>query len=65
MRGHLFGFGKEVPIRYFDLVKDMNDRTITSVRITREDTIKFAIIIGLHQGLVLIPDLSVVELWMG
>lgn len=41
---------KGIPSRYIDLVKDMYDGVIISVRTIGGETREFAITIGLHQG---------------
>ena len=46
---------KGVPSRYIDIVKDMYDGAIASVRTTGGETNEFAITIGLHQGSTLSP----------
>ena len=43
---------KGAPLKYIKLIKDMQNRTVTSLR-----TSKFPIIIGLHQELALSPYL--------
>ena len=50
---------KGVPSRYIDIVKDMYDGAIASVRTTGGETNEFAITVGLHQGSTLSPYLFV------
>jgi len=50
---------KGVPSRYIDIVKDMYDGAIASVRTTRGETNEFVITVGLHQGSTLSPYLFV------
>ncbi|MES6826658.1 reverse transcriptase domain-containing protein, partial [Cutibacterium acnes] len=46
-----------VTSRYIDIVKDMYDGAIASVRTMRGETSEFAITVGLHQGSTLSPYL--------
>ena len=48
--------------RYTDLIKDMYDRTVTSVRAPVRDTGAFPVGVGLHQGSALSPFLFAVVL---
>ena len=48
---------KGVPSRYIDIVKDMYNGAIASVRTTGGEINEFAIIVGLHQGSTLSPYL--------
>ena len=50
-----FWIKKGVPSRYIDIVKDMYDGAIASVRTTGGETNEFAITVGLHQRLTLSP----------
>ena len=50
---------KGVPSRYIDIVKDMYDGAIASVRTTGRETNEFVITVGLHQGSTLSPYLFV------
>ena len=50
---------KGVPSRYIDIVNDMYDGAIASVRTTGGETNEFAITVGLHQGSTLSPYLFV------
>ena len=54
-----FWIKKGVPNRYIDIVKDMYDGVIASVRTTGGETSEFVITVGLHQGSTLSPYLFV------
>ena len=50
-KGYVVCFGKEcVHAKYIKLIKDMYDRTVTSVRTSGGITSEFPITRGLHQG---------------
>ena len=48
---------KMVSSRYIDLIKDMYDNSVTTIRTTGGDTNEFPITIGVHQGSALSPYL--------
>ena len=47
----------KVPTKYVELIKDMYNNVVTSVRTSDRDTDDFPIKIGLHQGSTLSPYL--------
>ena len=54
----------KVPLKYIELIKDIYDKAITSVKTSREITSEFPITIDLHQKSALIkPTWSSLELW--
>src|ERR1043165_2131048 len=52
--------GRGVPRKYLDLIRDMYDRSVTSVRSPVGDTDSFPVEVGLHQGSSLSPFLFAV-----
>ena len=48
---------KMVSSKYIDIIKDMYDNSVTSIRTIEGETVKFPITIGVHQGSSLSPYL--------
>jgi hypothetical protein len=51
---------RDLRMIFIDIIKDMYDGAITSVRTTNRETCAFSIIVGLHQGSTLSPYVFVV-----
>jgi len=51
---------KGVPIKYIDIIKDIYDGVVASIRSCGGITNDFSITIGLHQGSALSPFLFVI-----